>query len=186
MKSIHYFAAIFAAAALLPQVNAQPSVLANPAAQIVYGATIGPDGTYYALVPGTGSTAQSPSTALLAIANTAGTTPKWTATLTGTLGPVLPGETTVFAVQNVTTGNGRHATTTTSILLLSAASGAHTVSITPAGNISDIQVRTIGGSDYLYVTTLKGAMSADGENFITTRTVTIYSATGAVIRTEAL
>jgi hypothetical protein len=67
------------------------------------------------------------------------------------------GATTVFVVQSVTSGNGRNSTTTTAVLLLSAATGSHTTSITPAGTISDIDAP-----------------------------LTIYSATGAVIKNAAL
>lgn len=62
-------------------------------------AVIGPDGTYYTLLPGANSTVQSPSTDLVAVGIT-GTGTKWTASLSGRIGQVLPGSTTVFVGRN--------------------------------------------------------------------------------------
>jgi hypothetical protein len=62
----------------LPQASAQPPIFAG-GPEAVFGTTSGPDGTYYALVSAVSSTPQNPSTELLAISNTAGATPKWTA-----------------------------------------------------------------------------------------------------------
>ena len=149
---------------------------------------IGPDGTYYALVPGTGSTASAPVSELIAVGLTATPATKWTADLTGELGAILPGANTVFVVKTVVSGSGRTATSTTSILSLSAATGAAGSAITPSGMIGNIEVKTIGSSDYLYVqTTSTSTSQSDGTTTITTTTtLTIYSQTGAVIKTVPL
>jgi hypothetical protein len=151
---------------------------------------IGPDGTYYALVPGTGSTASAPVSELIAVGLTATPTPttKWTANLTGELGAILPGANTVFVVQTVVSGSGRTATRTTSILSLSVATGVAGPTITPSGTIGNIEVKTIGSSDYLYVqTTSTSTSQSDGTTTITTTTtLTIYSQAGAVIKTVPL
>jgi hypothetical protein len=149
---------------------------------------IGPDGTYYALVPGTGSMASAPVSELIAVGLTAAPATKWTANLTGELGAILPGANTVFVVQTVVSGSGRMATSTTSILSLSAATGAAGPTITPSGRISNIELKTIGSSDYLYVqTTSTSTSQSNGTTTITTTTtLTIYSQSGAVIKTVVL
>jgi len=149
---------------------------------------IGPDGTYYALVPGTGSTPSAPVSELIAVGVTATPATKWTANLTGESGEILPGANTVFVVQTVVSGSGRMATFTTSILSFSAAAGAAGTTITPSGTISNIQVRTIGTSDYLYVQTTSKSTSQSGGTTTTsaTTTLTIYSQAGAVIKTVPL
>jgi len=149
---------------------------------------IGPDGTYYTLVPGAGSTPLTRTSELMAIGIAATPSVKWTASVTGELGSILPGTNTVFIVQTVVSGSGRTTTATTSILSYAAATGAHGTSITPAGVISDIQVRTIGGSDYLYVTTTSISSGTSGGTTVSsiTRTLTIYSQTGTVIKTVTL
>jgi hypothetical protein len=150
---------------------------------------IGPDGTYYALVPGSNSTLSMPSSELIAVGVTATPATKWTATLTGEIGAILPGANTVFVVQTVITGSGRTATSTTSILSYSAATGAVGTTITPpSGTISDITVKTIGGTDYLYVhtTSVSTSQSGGSTTITTTRTLTIYSQTGTVIKTVTL
>jgi hypothetical protein len=149
---------------------------------------VGPDGTYYALVRGTSSTASAPVSELIAVGLTTVPGTKWTANLTGELGAILPGANTVFVVQTVVSGVGRTATSTTSILSLSAATGAAGPTITPSGTISNIEVKTIGTSDYLYVQTTSTTMSqGNGTTTITTTTtLTIYSQAGAVIKTVPL
>jgi len=149
---------------------------------------IGPDGTYYALVPGTGSTASAPVSELIAVGLTATPATKWTANLTGELGAILPGANTVFVVQTVVSGSGRMATITTSILSLSAATGAAGPTVTPSGTISNIEVKTVGSSDYLYVHTTSRSTSETGGTTTTTTatTLTIYSQAGAVIKTVPL
>ena len=65
---------------------------------------IGPDGTFYALAPATGSTYQSPSTEVTAISNSTGTTPKWTATIMGRVSQFLPGATALMPGSETTGG----------------------------------------------------------------------------------
>jgi hypothetical protein len=186
MRSIR-FGVLLGGLLAVAQMNAQVPMFAGLASEPVLGSAIGPDGTYYALTAAANSTPQNPSTELLAIGNTGGNAPKWTAILPGRIGQILPGATSVFVVQSVTSGTGRNTTTTTSVQLLAAATGAHVTSIAPAGNITEIQVRTIGGSDYLYVSTFTLAATSGGSaTFSSARTLTIYSASGAVIKTAAL
>lgn len=149
---------------------------------------IGPDGAYYAILPETGTTASAPAYQLVAIGLAATPATKWTANLTGEVGAILPGSNTVFVMQTVFSGSGRTETSTTSILSFSAATGAAGAPITPSGSISNIQVRTIGGSDYLYVqTTSTSTSQSNGTTTTTTTTnLTIYSQTGTVIKTVAL
>jgi hypothetical protein len=149
---------------------------------------IGPDGTYYALVPGTGSTASAPAWELIAVGVEATPPTNWTANLTGELGAILPGVNTVFVVQTVVTGSGRMATITTSILSFSTAKGAPGATITPLGAISNIEVKTVGSSDYLYVQTTSRTTTQSGGTTTTTTatTLTIYSQSGAVIKTVTL
>lgn len=149
---------------------------------------IGPDGTYYALVPGSGSTMQMPVTDLVAVGPPATPATKWTVNLTGEIGPVLPGTANVYMVQTVVSGSGRSATSTTLVLLLSAATGTQVGSITPTGKINDIEVRTIGGSDYVYIYTITTSSNTSGgtTTVTTTRTLTIYSQTGSVIKAVTL
>jgi len=163
------------------------SALSSPS-HGVGNTAIGPDGTYYALVPGTGSTASAPVSELIAAGLTATPATKWTVNLTGELGAILPGANTVFVVQTVVSGSGRMATITTSILSLSAATGAAGPTLSPSGTISNIEVKTIGTSDYLYVqTTSTSASQNEGTTTITTTTtLTIYSQAGAVIKTVPL
>jgi hypothetical protein len=176
--------------------SAQPFVPpAQPAPPIKYSGqgspAIGPDGTYYLLVPATGSTAQMPVTELVAVGlspTTPANTPKWSVTLSsGEYGPVLPGATNVYVVQKVTSGSGRSATTT-SVLLLSAASGSQVGTITPTGDINDIEVQTIGGVDYLYVyTTITSSSTSNGTTtYTTTLTLTIYSPNATILKTVPL
>ncbi len=192
MQKMKAFAAISAAFVLL-SVPAAAQGIFDPLPNVIQGGgstVIGPDGTYYALVPGASSTPQSPSTDLVAVGVT-GSGTKWTATLSGRVGQVLPGATTVFVVESTTSGTGRNSTTTTTVALLSAASGAppsSNATITPAGSISDIEVRNISGADYLYIYSVATSTSTSGNSttFTTSRTLTIYSATGAVIKTVTL
>jgi hypothetical protein len=165
------------------------SMVSGPS-QGVESTAIGPDGTYYAVVPGTGGTASAPVSELVAVGLTATPATKWTATgLTGQLGPILPGANTVFVEQTVVSGSGRSATSTTSILLFSTATGASAgPTITPSGPISNVQLKTIGTSDYLYVqTTSRSVSQGNGTTTVTTTTdLTIYSQAGAVIKTVPL
>jgi hypothetical protein len=148
----------------------------------------GPDGTYYVLVPGTGSTASAPVSELIAVGLTATPAAKWTASLTGDLGAILPGANTVFVVKTVVSGSGRTQTSTTSILSLSAATGAAGPTITPSGTISNIEVKTIDSSDYLYVQTTSTSTSQSNgtTTFTTTTTLTVYSQAGTVIKSVPL
>jgi len=176
------------AAAQGPIISSVLSAISGPS-QAVGNTAIGPDGTYYALVPGNGSTASAPVWELNAVGLAATPATKWTsANLTGQLGAILPGANTVFVVQTVVSDSGRTATSTTSILSLSAATGAAGPTITPSGTISNIEVKTIGSSDYLYVqTTSTSTTQSDGTTTITrTTALTIYSQTGAVIKTVPL
>lgn len=165
----------------------QPPV--NGSGQSQGNTAIGPDGTYYALVPSTGSTVQAPVTELVAIGLSATPATKWTATnLSGELGPVVPGATNVYVVQKVISGSGRNATSTTSVLLLSAATGTRVATVTPTGDINDIEVRTIGGTDYLYIyaTTTSSTTSNGTTTYTTTLTLTIYSPNATVLKTVPL
>jgi len=189
MQKIKVFTTICAAVALSIPAAAQGIFDSLP--NVAQGGTvIGPDGTYYALVPGANSTPESPSSDLVAAGMT-GSGTKWTATLNGRVGQVLPGLTTVFVVETTTSGSGRNTTTTTSVALLSAASGtppSSNATITPAGTISDIEVRNINGADYLYIYSVATSSSTSGNSttFSTTRTLTIYSSTGTVLKTVSL
>jgi hypothetical protein len=166
----------------------QPSV--NGSGQSQGSTAIGPDGTYYALAPGTGSTTQAPVTELVAVGLSATPATKWTVTLpsSGEYGPVLPGATNVYVVEKVTSGSGRNATTTTSVLLLSTASGSQVATITPTGEINNIEVQTISGVDYLYVytTTTSSSTSNGTTTYTTTLTLTIYSPNATVLKTVPL
>jgi hypothetical protein len=153
---------------------------------------IGPDGTYYALVPAAGSTMQTPMTDLVAIGPPSAPATKWSATLSGEIGQILPGTTDVYVVQTVVTGSGRSATSTTSVLVLSVASGSQGTPITPAGTIEDIEVRTITGStgtssDYLYIQTVMTSSTTSGGTTTVTRTQTlsIYS-NGTLVKSVTL
>jgi hypothetical protein len=89
----------------------------------------------------------------------------------------------------VVSGSGRSATTTTSILLFSTATGAVAgPTITPSGTIGNIEVKTIGSSDYLYVqTTSRSVSQGNGTTTVTTTTdLTIYSQAGVLIKTVPL
>jgi hypothetical protein len=194
MRSLRSVGAICAAclifsfqAAAQGPISSIPSAISGPP-QGVGNTAIGPDGTYYALVPGTASTASAPVWELIAVGSTATPATKWTANLTGELGTILPGANTVFVVKTVVSGSGRTATSTTSILSLSAATGVTGPTITPSGTISNIEVKTIGSSDYLYVqTTSTSTTQSDGTTTVTrTTTLTIYSQAGAVIKTVPL
>jgi hypothetical protein len=156
---------------------------------------IGPDGTFYALAPATGSTNQNPMTEVTAIStlpvSVTAPNPKWMATITGRVSQFLPGATAIFVVQTSTSGSGRNATLSTSLTLLSTATGDAVTStpISLTGNISSIEVRTVGTTtDYLYVTSVATSSSTTGGSttFTTTTTLTIYSSAGTVIKTVML
>lgn len=141
---------------------------------------IGPDGTYYALVPASTSTRQAPVTELVAIAATTGSI-KWTTDINGEVDQVLPGLNDVYAVQTVSSGSGKSATTTTSVLVIPTGGPSGTpATITPPGNISNIQIKTVAGSastDYLYIYSVTTTSSSSGgtTTFTTTQTLTIYT-----------
>jgi hypothetical protein len=167
--------------------NAQgffPPISVNPA-PATGGAVIGPDGTYYVLVPASGSTRQAPVTELMAISVTGNT--KWTATVSGDVGQVLPGATDVYVVQTVTSGAGRSATATTSVLVLNASTGVQGTPIAPTGNISSIQEKTVGANDYLYIYSVATSSSSGGgtTTFTATQTISIYL-NGALVKTVTL
>jgi len=186
MRNIKVFGAV-CAAFVLAAAPATAQGIIGPVPPLFSGGTaIGPDGTYYAVVPGPNSTFQSPVTELMAVG--LGATPKWTYTLTAQVGQVLPGATSVFVVETTFTGSGRSLTNTTSVLVLSVSGGTKTTSIAPAGNIYDIQVRDINGSDYLYIYTFTTS-SGTGVNpasYSVTRMLTIYSANGTIFKSASL
>jgi hypothetical protein len=167
-----------------PPSRSSPSQFSPSTAESV----IGPNGTYYVLLTGTGSTASSPTWELEAIGVTTTPATTWTANLTGEISSILPGVNTVFVVQTVTSGSGTTKTSTTSILPFSAASGAPGTIISPAGRITGIQISTVGGSDYLYVETTSTSTTQSGGTTTntTTRSLTIYSPTGTVIKTVGI
>jgi hypothetical protein len=165
------------------QANAQgfPPISVSSPPQGQTSSVIGPDGTYYALVPASTSTRQTPVSELVAIAaTTTGTTPKWTTDISGEVGQVLPGMNDVYVVQTLISGSGKSTTSTTSILLFPTTStGAVTgpaSTITPTGNISGIEVKTVNGVDYLYIYSVSrtSSTSAGTTTFTTTQTLTIY------------
>jgi hypothetical protein len=181
------------AALLLASAHANAQIVINPISFLQpESSVIGPDGTYYALVPGAGSTFQSPASQLIAV-SPAGKGTAWTADLNARVTQVLPGATTVFVVETAISGTGRNATSTTTIALVSAGPTGGTVSgttIAPTGTITDIEERTIGSADYLYIVTVSTstptpAPGASTTN-TTTRTLTIYSSAGAVLNTATL
>jgi hypothetical protein len=190
MRIISFFgAAVAAILSISTQANAQPFSNFPPisAAPIQTGSLIGPDGTYYALVPGSTSTRQAPVTELMAIGVTGST--KWTANLNGEFGQVLVGVNDVYVVQTTTSGTGRNVTITTSVLVINASTGtAEKFSpLTPTGNISDIQIKTVGTNDYLYIdSVLTTSSSTGGTTTVTTsRTVSIYL-NGTLVKTVAI
>lgn len=171
------------------QANAQrglPPVSAGPIAAPI-SSVIGPDGTYYALVPGSTSTAKAPVTQLTAISVTGAT--KWNANIEGEVGQVLAGLNDVYIVQTTTSGSGRNTSLTTSLLVINTSSGqAEKFSpITPVGNISDIQIRTVGSDDYLYIYSISTTSSTSGgtTTYTTTQALSIYQ-NGALVKTVSL
>lgn len=152
---------------------------------LVGNSVIGPDGTYYVLVPSSTSTLQAPVTELMAISVT-GTT-KWTANISGEVGQVLPGVNDVFVVQTVTSGTGRSATITTSVLVINATTGLQGTPIAPTGNISSIHEQTVGTSDYFYIDSISTTSSSSGgtTTITTTQTLSIYL-NGALVKTVTL
>lgn len=196
MKGLTFFqaAVIFTtcASAVASAQGFIPSQLIKVPGQSQGNNAIGPDGTYYALVSASGSTPQTPMTDLVAIGPPSAPATKWTATLSGEIGQVLPGATDVYVVQTVVTGSGRSATSTTSVLVLSAASGSQATPITPAGTIEDIEVRTITSStgtstDYLYIASVTTSSTTSGgtTTVTTTRTLSIYS-NGTLVKSVSL
>ena len=191
MRSVFCIGVILGGMLAAPQVHAQrigpvPVFGPNP----VESSAIGPDGTFCALAPAAGSTSQNPMTEITAITTSAGTAPKWTATLTGRVGQFLPGASTLFVVQNTTSGSGRSTTISTTVTLLSAATGTPVTAspVTMPAGITEIQIKTVGTADYLYVTSAATSSSTSGgtTTLTTTATLTIYSQTGAVIKSVPL
>lgn len=151
------------------------------------GSVLGPDGTYYALVPGSASTRQAPVTELMAIGVTGAT--KWTANLDGEFGQVLAGLNDVYVVQTTTSGSGKNFTITTSVLAINTLTGAKEKfsPLTPAGNISDIQIKTVGTNDYLYINSVATTSSTSGgtATLTTTQALSIYL-NGSLVKTVTL
>lgn len=192
MRYVSFFgAAVAAIFSVSTQANAQsrvllPPIIAAPTA-VLTGSTIGPDGTYYALVPSSTSTRQVPVTELMAIGVTGAT--KWTANISGEVGQVLAGLNDVYIVQTATSGSGRSITTTTSILVINTSTGAAEKfsPITPAGNISDIEIRTVGTNDYVYINSVAttSSTSAGTTTSTVTQTLSIYL-NGTLVKTVDL
>jgi hypothetical protein len=190
MRIICFFgAAVVAVLSVSTQANAQgllpvPPISVTP---ILTGSVIGPDGTYYALVPSSTSTRQAPVTELMAISVTGAT--KWTANLNGDLGQVLAGTNDVYVVQTTTSGSGRSTTITTSVLVINALTGTAEKSspLTPTGNISEIQIKTVGPNDYLYINSVSTTSSTSGgtTTLTTTQTLSIYM-NGTLVKMVAL
>ena len=188
MRHISFFgAAVAAILSVSTHANAQglspfPPISVTPI-PVLAGSAIGPDGTYYALVPSSTSTRQAPVTELMAISVTGVT--KWTTNINGEFGQVLAGLNDVYVVQTATSGSGRNTTITTSVLVINTSSGAAEKfsPLTPAGNISDIQIRTVGANDYLYINSVSTASSIGGgtTTVTTTQTLSIYL-NGALVR----
>jgi len=198
MRFINSYGLILASALFLStQAHAQriPAIPVLPiGGQVQTSPAIGPDGTYYVVAPGTGNTLEAPVSELEAVGLTGNGT-KWTKTINGNINSVLPGQNTVFVVQTTTTGSGRTSTTTTSVLLFETGNSAGTTggasagsTITPSGSISDIEVRTVSGADYLYVYSITSTTTTNGgtTTVTTAHTLTIYSATGTVVKTVNL
>jgi len=196
MRGLTFFRAVVifttCAAGVASAQDIFPSPVIKISGQSQGSPAIGPDGTYYALAPASGSTPQTPMTDLVAIGPPSAPATKWTVSLGGEVGQVLPGATDVYVVQTIVTGSGRSATSTTSVLVLSAASGSQGTPITPAGTIEGIEVRTITSStgtsvDYLYIDTVATSSSTSGgtTTITTTRTLSIYS-NGTLVKAVTL
>ena len=189
MRSMSFLgAAVVAILAVSTQASAQGlSPFSSIGVPPTPGSAIGPDGTYYAFVPSSTSTRQAPVTELMAFSVTGAT--KWTANINGEFGQVLAGLNDVYVVQTTTSGSGRSTTITTSVLVLKASTGtAETFSpLTPAGNISGIQIKTVGTNDYLYITSVSTIYSTSGGSTttMTTQTLSIYL-NGTLVKTVAL
>jgi hypothetical protein len=185
MRYISFFGvAVAAILSVSTPANAQvPLIGLTP----TLGSAIGPDGTFYALVPSSTSTRQAPVTELMAI-SVAGAT-KWTANINGEFSQVLPGVNDVYVVQTTTSGSVRSITVTTSVLVIKAPTGtAETFSpLTPTGNIGDIQLKTVGTNDYLYITSVSTTTSTSGgtTTTTTTQTLSIYL-NGTLVKTVAV
>jgi lipopolysaccharide export system protein LptC len=114
---------------------------------------------------------------------------KWTANINGEFGQVLTGLNDVYVVQTTTSGSGKSTTITTSVLAINASTGkAEKFSpITPAGNISEIQIKAVGTNDYLYINSVSTTSSTSGGTTTTTTTqaLSIYL-NGTLVKTVAL
>ncbi len=149
---------------------------------------VGPDGTLYVLIPDSTSGNNQPAgTEIVALNTAASPAVTWKMHLTGSIGPVLAGASSLYVFQTVTSGSGATATHTSAILWLSAATGAE-VRSTPASGYENIQVKTVNGKDLLYVDTVQTTTTVSGSTrtTTTTHTVTIYGPDGAVIKTATL
>jgi hypothetical protein len=103
---------------------------------------------------------------------------KWTANINGELGQVFAGLNDVDVVQTTTSVSGKSITITASVLVINTSTGtAEKFSpLTPTGNISDIQIKTVGTNDYLYIEPVSTTSSTSGgtTTFTTTQTLSIY------------
>jgi hypothetical protein len=190
MRFISFFgAAVAVILSVSTQANAQgfpifPPITVTPAAT---SSTIGPDGTYYALIPSSTSTRQAPVTELMAIGMTGAT--RWTANINGEFGQLLAGLNDVYVVQTTTSGSGRTAMIATSVMVINTSTGMPEKfsPIVPAGNISDIQIKTVGMNDYLYINSVSttSSTSAGSTTTTTTQTLSIYL-NGTLVKTVAL
>lgn len=190
MRIIGFFGAVVAAIlSVSTQAKAQGSFPLPPISvtPTLTGSVIGPDGTFYALVPGSTSTRQAPVTELMAISVTGAT--KWTANLSGEFGQVLAGMNDVYVVQTTAAGSGRSITITTSVLVINTSTGTTEKfsPLTPTGNISDIQLKTVGTNDYLYVNSVSTTSGTSGgtTTVTTTETLSIYL-NGTLVKLVAL
>jgi len=180
-------AAVAAILSVSTQANAQGLSFFSPVGVLPTSVLVGPDGTSYALVPSSTSTRQAPVTELMAISATGVT--KWTANINGEVGQVFAGLNDVYVVQTATSGSGRTTTIITTLLVINASTGtAEKFSpITPTGNISDIQIKTVGTNDYLYINSVSTISTTSGgtTTTTTTHTLSIYL-NGTLVKTVAL
>jgi hypothetical protein len=151
---------------------------------------VGADGTLYVLVPNATTTSSSGTTVtdLAAIGVAASPSTAWRVSLSGDIGPVMPGASFVYVMQTLTSGAGTSATRTTAVLWLAAATGSQTRSTALSGNVDHIEVKTVGTKDYLYVyaTTTTSSTSGSTTTTTATRTVTIYAPDGTIVKTVTL
>lgn len=184
MKKRILMAVLFAAVSLIAQGHGGPGgpghdgVGPEPGGQTA----IGPDGSFYVLVPN--STA-SDLTAIGAVATPSTT---WKVSVSGDIRAILPGATNLYLLQTVVSGSGSTATRTTSVVWLSEANGSTLRTTAITGDVDHIEVKTVGGKDLLYVFAVTTTSSTSGSTTTTTttRTVTIYGSDGSTIKTVTL